>query len=134
MNIPSPNFFKQNHAVINLDYNQSPDTQHHWRFLMTNGSDIDNAASLPQFFAPIPSKQRLFSYTLIHNFSQNLINETRIAFRRSSQSFPVPDFKFPGLDSFPNFELDDLGISLGPDGNAPQSGIENNYQVVNNMT
>ena len=134
VNIPSPNFFKQNHAVINLDYNQSQDTQHHWRFLMTNGSDIDTSASLPIFFAPVPSKQRLFSYTIIHNFSQNLINETRLAFRRSSQSFPVPDLRFPGLDSFPNFELDDLGISLGPSGNAPQSGIENNYQVVDNVT
>ncbi|MEP6743552.1 MAG: carboxypeptidase regulatory-like domain-containing protein, partial [bacterium] len=134
VNIPSPNFFKQNHAVINLDYNQNQDTQHHWRFLMTNGSDIDTSASLPIFFAPVPSKQRLFSYTLIHNFSQNLINETRLAFRRSSQSFPVPDLRFPGLDSFPNFELDDFGISLGPSGNAPQSSIENNYQVVNNVT
>jgi hypothetical protein len=134
VNIPSPNFFKQNHAVINFDYNQSQDTQHHWRFLMTNGSDILNTASLPIFFVPIPSKQRLFSYTLTHNFSQNLINETRLAFRRSSQSFPVPDIGYPGLDSFPNFELDDLGISLGPDGNTPQSGIENNYQIVNNMT
>ncbi len=134
VNIPSPNFFKQNHAVINFDYNQSASTQHHWRFLMTNGADIDNAASLPQFFAPIPSKQRLFSYTLSHTFNQNLINETRIAFRRSSQSFPVPGFNFPGLDAFPNFELDDLGISLGPDGNAPQSGIENNYQIVDNLT
>ena len=134
VNIPSPNFFKQNHAVINLDYNQSTATAHHWRFLLTNGADIDNAASLPAFFVPIPSKQRLFSYTLNHTFSQNLITETRIAFRRSSQSFPVPGFAFPGLDSFPNFELDDLGISLGPDGNAPQSGIENNYQVVDNVT
>ena len=134
VNIPSPNFFKQNHAVINLDYNQSTNTQHHWRFLFTNGADIDNTASLPVFFAPVPSKQRLFSYTLSHTFSQNVINETRIAFRRSSQSFPVPDLHFPGLDAFPNFELDDLGISLGPSGNAPQSGIENNYQVVDNLT
>jgi hypothetical protein len=134
VNIPSPNFFKQNHAVINLDYNQSQDTTHHWRFLLTNGADIDNAASLPVFFTPIPLKQRLFSYTLNHNFSQSLINETRIAFRRSSYNYPVPEFNFPGLDAFPNFELDDLGISLGPDGNAPQSGIENNYQIVDNVT
>jgi hypothetical protein len=134
VNIPSPNFFKQNHAVINLDYNQSANTTHHWRFLMTNGADIDNTASLPVFFAPFPSKQRLFSYTLNHTFSQNLINETRIAFRRSSYNNPVPDFKFPGLDAFPNIELDDLGISLGPSQNAPQFGIENNYQVVDNVT
>ena len=134
VSFPAPNFFKQNHAVINLDYNQSTATQHHFRFTMTNGADIDNTANLPQFFVPIPSKQRLFSYTLIHNFSSNVIDETRIAFRRSSQNFAVPTFNYPGLNVFPNITLDDLGVNIGPDPNAPQFGIENNYQVVNNLT
>ena len=131
---PAPNFFKQNHAVINLDYLQSSATQHHIRFTFTNGSDIDNLANLPVFFVPLPSKQRLFSYTLIHQFSEKLINETRLAFRRSSQSFPVPGFNYPGLTVFPNIILDDLGLNIGPDPNAPQFGIENNYQIVNNLT
>ena len=130
----APNFFKQNHGVINLDYLQSAATQHHVRFTFTNGADIDNTANLPVFFIAIPSKQRLFSYTLIHNFSERLINETRLAFRRSSQSFPVPNIAFPGLTVFPNIILDDLGLNIGPDPNAPQFGIENNYQIVNNLT
>jgi hypothetical protein len=134
VSFPAPNFFKQNHAVINLDYNQSTATQHHFRFTMTNGADIDNIPNLPQFFVPLPSKQRLFSYTLIHNFSNNVINETRLAFRRSSANFPVPSFNYPGLNVFPNITLDDLGVNIGPDPNAPQFGIENNYQVVNNLT
>jgi len=134
ISFPAPSFSKQNHAVINLDYNQSANTQHRIRFSFTNGSGIDTSSPLPVFFAPIPSKQRLFSYTLVHNFSPNVINETRLAFRRSSQSFPVPDIPFPGLDVFPNIILDDLGVNIGPSGNAPQSGIENNYQVVNNVT
>lgn len=134
VSFPSPNFFKQNHAVINLDLNQSSTTFHHWRFGMTNGATVDNAANLPVFFTTLPLKQRLFSYTLIHNFSQGLINETRLAFRRSTYNFKVPDFTFPGLDSFPNINLDDLGINIGPDGNAPQFGIENNYQVVDNLS
>ena len=130
----APNFFKQNHAVINLDYLQSSDTQHHVRFTFTNGADIDNTANLPIFFIAIPTKQRLFSYTLNHNFSSNLINETRLAFRRSSNNFPVPGITFPGLSVFPNIILDDLGLNIGPDPNAPQFGIENNYQIVNNLT
>jgi len=134
VSFPAPNFFKQNHAVINLDYLQSSATQHHVRFTFTNGADIDNIANLPVFFIPIPSKQRLFSYTLIHNFSEKLINETRLAFRRSSQSFPVPALTFPGLNVFPNITLDDLGLNIGPDPNAPQFGIENNYQIVDNLT
>jgi hypothetical protein len=132
--VPSPSFFKQNHAVINLDYNQSENTRHLWRFTMTNGADIDTAANLPIFFTFVPSKQRLFSYTLVHNFTSNFINESRLAFRRSSQNFPAGDFVFPGLDAFPNIILGDLGVNIGPDPNAPQGGIENNYQVVNNST
>lgn len=134
VNFPAPNFFKQNHAVINLDYNQSTATQHHFRFTMTNGADIDNLSDLPEFYVPIPSKQRLFSYTMIHNFSANLIDENRLAFRRSSQNFPVVGFNYPGLNVFPNITFDDLGVNIGPDPNAPQFGIENNYQWVNNLT
>jgi Carboxypeptidase regulatory-like domain len=130
----APQFYKQNHAVINLDYNQTGATQHHFRFSMTNGADIDNFANLPIFFTALPLKQRIFSYTMIHNFSGNLIDENRIAFRRSSYNYQVPAFTFPGLDSFPNINLDDLGINIGPDPNAPQFGIENNYQIVNNLT
>ncbi len=134
VSILAPNFFKQNHAVINLDYLQSSSTQHHTRFTFTNGADIDNTANLPVFFVALPSKQRLFSYTLIHNFSERVINETRGAFRRSSANFPVPNITFPGLTVFPNIILDDLGLNIGPDPNAPQFGIENNYQIVNNLT
>jgi hypothetical protein len=117
-----------------MDYIQSSKTQHHWRFTMTNLADIDNAANLPIFFTAIPSKQRLFSYTLLHNFTSKLIDETRIAFRRSSTNFQVPGLTFPGLTEFPNITIDELGINIGPDPNAPQFGIENNYQVVNNIT
>jgi hypothetical protein len=130
----APNFFKQNHAVGNIDYNHSADTQLRFRFTMTNLADIDTTANLPVFFSPVPTKQRLFSATMVHNFTSNLINETRIAFRRSSQTIPVPGFSFPGLDVFPNITLDELGADIGPDLNAPAITIENNYQFVNNVT
>jgi hypothetical protein len=134
VSFPAPNSLSQNHAVINLDLDQSSKTLHHWRFSMTNGAAVDNAANLPVFFTGIPTTQRLFSYTLIHTFSQGLINETRLAFRRSTNQVVVPDFRFPGLDSFPNVTLDDLGLNIGPDPNAPASNIENNYQIIDNVT
>ena len=130
----APNFTKQNHWVGNIDYNHSANTSFRFRFTMTNTGAIDNLANLPVFFISLPNKQRLFSATMLHNFSSNLINETRIAFRRSTSNFPVPDITFPGLDAFPNLQLDDLGVNIGPDPNAPQTGIENNYQIVDNIT
>jgi hypothetical protein len=39
------------------------------------------------------------------------------------------------LDSFPNIQLNDLGqLQLGPDGNAPQSTIQNTYQIADAIT
>jgi len=132
--VSAPNFNKQNHIVENFDYNQSSRTQHRFRFTLTNLADIDNAANLPQFFISLPNQQRLFSYTLLHTFTSNLTNETRLAYRRSVQDFPVPNIGYPGLSDFPNISLDDLGVNIGPDPNAPQSNIENNYQVVDTLS
>jgi hypothetical protein len=132
--VAAPNFNKQNHVVENVDYNQSGRTQHKFRFTLTNLAIIDTSANLPAFFTALPAKQRLFSYTLLHTFSSRMTDETRIAFRRSSYNYQVPGFAFPGLDAFPNISLDDIGVNIGPDPNAPQFGIENNYQIVNNLS
>ena len=45
-------------------------------------------------------------------------------------------FTYPGLDSFPNIILFDLGggLQLGPDSNAPQFTIQNLYQGVDNVS
>ena len=130
----APNFQNDRNIVFNLDFNQSANTVHHSRFIFNRQRTIDNVATFPQFFALIPTDGRLFSYTLVHNFSPKLTNETRLAYRRYVQDIPVPTISYPGLDQFPNLDLDDLGLSVGPDQNAPQFTIENSYQVVDQAT
>jgi hypothetical protein len=132
---PQPQFNKQNNFVLNIDYVQSSKTQHHARWNQTDNYGV-GLAGLPIFNEPVPNKQRLFSYTLLHAFTNNLANETRLAYRRSDGSNLVTtSFRFPGLDTtFPNITLEDIGVILGPPANYPQTGIENNYQVVNNVT
>jgi hypothetical protein len=137
ISLPAPNFFERKNFVLNMDYTQSGKTQHRWRFIKNTEGLIDTAATLPQFYILLPTKQYLFSYTLIHSFTSNLTNETRLAFRRSNAPVPVPDIAFPlttGFDQFPNVTVDELGANVGPDGNAPQFTIENNYQVIDNVT
>jgi len=130
----APNFSNNRNIVFNLDFVQSSNTEHHSRFIFNRQRLIDNTANFPEFFDLVPTDGRLFSYTLIHNFSPKLTNETRLAYRRYVQRFPVPDIAFPGLDQFPNLQLDDLGINIGPDQNAPQFTIENSYQIVDQAT
>jgi hypothetical protein len=130
----APNFQNNRNIVFNLDFTQSSKTVHHSRFIYNRQHLIDNLATFPEFFALVPVNGRLFSYTLIHNFSPKLTNETRLAYRRFTQIFPVPNVAFPGLDQFPNITSDDLGVNIGPDPNAPQFTIENSYQVVDQAT
>ena len=132
---PQPQFNKQNNFVLNIDFVQSTKTQHHARWNQTDNYGV-GLAGLPIFNEPVPNKQRLFSYTLLHQFSAKLTNETRLAYRRSDGSFPVTtEFRFPGLDTtFPNLTFEDLGLTVGPPGNYPQTGIENSYQVVDNVS
>jgi hypothetical protein len=137
ISLPAPNFFERKNFVLNMDYTQSTKTQHRWRFIKNTEGLIDTAATLPTFYILLPTKQYLFSYTMLHTFTPSLTNETRLAFRRSNAPVPVPNIAFPlpgfGGD-FPNVTVDELGANIGPDGNAPQFTIENNYQVIDNVT
>jgi hypothetical protein len=134
VNVPSPNFSYNNYVVANIDFTQSDRTQHRARFNFNQNRTIDTAATLPSFFLLVPFDTRLFSYTLTHAFTSKLTNETRIAYRRSVSDTTAGNFQYPGLDQFPNIQLNDLGINIGPNPNAPQFGFENNYQIVNNLS
>jgi hypothetical protein len=130
----APNFQNQKNFMVNIDFTQSSKTQHRGRFIWNNQSIIDNSATFPVFYNLIPVQGRLFSYTLTHSFTPTLTNETRLAYRRFLQTFQVPNISYPGLDQFPNIGLGDLGVNIGPDPNAPQFNIENNYQVVDTLS
>jgi len=132
----APNYTNQRNVVVNLDFTQSEHTQHHSRFVYNSLRTIDNAATLPVFYILAPVDGRLFSYTLVHNFTSKVTNETRLAYRRRASMTPVPDIAFPisGFNTFPNVGLRDLGINIGPDPNAPQSAVENSYQLINNLS
>src|SRR5215831_17985353 len=72
---------------------------------------------------------------MYHTYTSKLTSETRIGFNRFTQIYPDPGIAFPGLDRFPNITMEnDLGVNIGPDPNAPQSAIQNGYQLVHNVT
>ncbi|HEY6189289.1 MAG TPA: VIT domain-containing protein [Pyrinomonadaceae bacterium] len=129
----APSFLKQNNVIANLDYIRDG-TTHRWRFDLTNNVAVDTRADLPAFYALRLNKQRLFSYGLLQTFTPALVNELRLAYRRSEVSTAAPGITFPGLDGFPNIGLADLGLDIGPDTNAPQFFAENNYQALDSVT
>lgn len=130
----SPNFTNNYYAVISSDYSFSEKDQLRGRYIYNKNSPIDANAELPQFFLAAPTTYYLATLTEYHNFTPNLTNEFRLGYNRLNNSTPAGDFKFPGLDQFPNIVLNDLNLNIGPDGNAPQFGIQNLYQITDNLS
>jgi hypothetical protein len=131
---PAPSFSNNRFIAASVDYALSPRDNFRFRYTYDREDGIDTGASLPIFFAPEPFRGTLGSATEVHNFTPSLLNEARIGFNRSYGPVLTSPGVFPGLLSFPNLDLDDLGISLGPDGNAPQGGAQNFFQLVDNVT
>ena len=61
-------------------------------------------------------------------------NELRVSYSRNNQNIGAGNFKFPGLDVFPNIAIDDLQLQIGPDPNTPTGSIENLSQLQENLT
>ena len=121
--------------VQSVDYNMSQKDQIRGRFIYNKENLLDNAAQLGTFFAPYSITFALINVSEYHTFSPNITNEFRLGFNRFDENITAGNFKYPGLDAFPNITLFDLGngLNIGPDSNAPQFTIQNFYQVVDNI-
>ncbi|HEX6772433.1 MAG TPA: carboxypeptidase regulatory-like domain-containing protein [Acidobacteriaceae bacterium] len=129
-------YFTNDYQTTNsIDYTPSQNNQFRFRYMYLRDSTTDTSANLGAFWLPVPNRYHLFAGTWFHEFSPNLTNEFRLGYNRYSNIYSAGNFSFPGLDSFPNLSFDDMGfIQVGPDPNAPQSAIQNLYQLVDNIT
>jgi hypothetical protein len=62
--------------------------------------------------------------------SPTLVNDFRTSYSRSKTGLATP----PEFANFPTVILDDLGLIIGPNRNAPQSSIQNVYQWFDNVS
>ncbi len=91
-------------------------------------------APFPQFSSSQVFDNQRVTFTDAWTIKPNLVNEFRAGWARNIGGFPVPDLTPPGgLDVFPNFVIDDLSLNLGPNGNFPQSGGQDTYQLVEQL-
>ena len=122
--------------VQGIDFNISEQDQIRGRYIYNRENLLDNAAQLGVFFTPYRNTFHLVNISEYHTFSPTINNEFRLGFNRFAQDIGAGNFKYPGLDAFPNITLFDLGngLNVGPDGNAPQFTIQNFYQIVDNVS
>ena len=86
------------------------------------------------FFEPDPNVNKSVSVSEFHNFSPTLQNELRVSYSRNNANITAGNFKFPGLDVFPNLAFDELNLQMGPDPNTPRGSIENLSTLQDNVT
>jgi hypothetical protein len=133
--ISAPNYTNMYSWLASIDYNISDKDQLRGRYVDNKVSAINIAANLPIFFYPRPTTSHLGSISEFHNFRPNLTNEIRLAFNRYNDNIAVPNFKYPGLDVFPNIQIqDDLNVQIGPNPNGPQATIQTTYQINDNVS
>ena len=133
--VVAPNYNNTKTFMGKVDYDISTTDRLAGSYFYNNTYFIDNAALLPVFFQLIPGNiNRLVTFNEYHTFNPSTTNEFKLGFNRQYQNFTVGNFSFPGLDSFPNLSFDELGLNVGPDGNAPQYSFQNLYTVGDNMT
>jgi len=132
--VQAPNFTNFKYLTTAMDYNFSTKDQLRGRYIYNSQVGIDASANLPAFFLSSPTKFHLASLSEFHTFNTSISNELRVAFNRFDNTLPAGNFKFPGLDSFPNLVFFDLGLQMGPDTSAPQFTIQNLYQAIDNVT
>src|SRR6266404_5859290 len=133
VSVANPAFQNFENYVQSVDYNISSRDQLRGRYIYNKLDKVDQAANLSAFYTIEPFRFHLFTLGEYHTFSPSIINEFRVGFNRYYNILPDGNFKYPGLDAFPNLILLDLGgngLQIGPDSQAPQFTIQNLYQGV----
>jgi hypothetical protein len=134
LNINAPNFVNTKNLVIAGDYDFNPKDRLSVRDIYAQQNAIDIAAELPVFFTSLPTVNHFASIQEVHTFSPSVLNEFRLGFHRNTSILDTGNFKFPGLDVFPNIQIAQLNLQIGPDPNGPQFTIQNVYQAIDNVS
>ena len=134
LNIVAPNFSNTKNLVVSGDYDFNPKDRLTLRDIYAQQSAIDIAAELPVFFTNLPVVNHFATVQEVHTFSPSVLNEFRLGFHRNSLFVDTGNFSFPGLDSFPNIQIAELNLQIGPDPNGPQFAIQNSYQAIDNVS
>jgi hypothetical protein len=128
--VVSPSYTNSKFLTTSMDYTISSKDQIRGRYMHNSVIGINTAANLPVFFTPLPDKFHLIAINEYHTFSSNVTNEARVGFNRFTQTVSAGSFSYPGVDSFPNLQLNDLNsLQIGPASNAPQGTIFNTYSA-----
>ena len=127
----APNYDNRNALQTNIDYNAGSH-QIRGRFLYDRYRTLNQNPMLPQpqFTGDRVDDSLKFSLTDVWALSPTIVNDLRLSYSRYIEDYRVPD----AYQDFPNIWIYDLGLNVGPNDIAPQKNVQNNYQLINNLS
>jgi Carboxypeptidase regulatory-like domain/TonB dependent receptor len=127
----APSYLNQHDFNINGDLNLARHSLR-GRFLYDRqrSPNVNPDTPQAQFTGSIGADNRKLIITDAWTATDHVINDFRVSYSRFVQSFTVPT----EFANFPNAKVDVLGLNIGPEGNSPQSYVQNNYQILNNVS
>jgi carboxypeptidase family protein/TonB-dependent receptor-like protein len=128
----APNFTHQHDFIISLDGNVGKHSiRGRYIFDRERQPELQLSEPLAQFTGTQNNDARKVILEDVWAISPTLVNDFRFAFSRAvGPQLVVP----AGFENFPNVEIDDLGINIGPNGCSPQTTIINTYQWSDSVT
>jgi Carboxypeptidase regulatory-like domain len=130
-----PNWDNNYNAVVSLDYNVSEKDSLRGRWIYNRITGIDNQPTLPSFYVLAPNNTYFYSLSEFHIFSPTLQNEFRSSFSRNNQKTPLAPQTFPGMNIFPDIDVDELNLQgIGGGSTEPSGSIQNLLQLQDNIT
>jgi Carboxypeptidase regulatory-like domain/TonB dependent receptor len=127
----APSFLNQHDFNVNGDLHAGSH-QVRMRFLYDRqrSPNVNPDTPQSQFTGNIEADNRKAIVTDAWAINNTTINDFRVSYSRFVQGFTVPT----EFANFPNAKIDVLGLNIGPEGNSPQSYVQNNYQVLDNVS
>jgi len=127
----APSYLNQHDFNINGDLHAgSHQVRGRFLFDRQRSPNVNPDTPQSQFTGAIQADNRKIILTDAWAVSDHVINDFRVAYSRFVQGFTVPE----QFANFPNAKVDVLGLNIGPEGNSPQSYVQNNYQVLDNVS
>jgi hypothetical protein len=102
------------------------------RYLRNNVAQPNQSdPPIPQFTGTVTNRVHKATVSDVWTLSSRLINDLRLGYSRQIQDFGVPS----QFSNFPNvFVLELANFQVGPEANSPQSGGQNVYQILDQMS
>lgn len=116
-----------------VDATMSHADQFRLRYVHNRIESTHATPALPAFNTPRGTTSLLGSLGWYHTFNSVVTNEFRFGYNRLNDQFNVGSFNFPGLDVFPNIQISNLNLNLGPNLASAQSSIINTYHLADGV-